>query len=122
MRYALLVLFLVVVILMIMDFNNRTAELNQLRIEEQTVSARLESRQSTKGALEAQIAYATSDAAVMKWAYENRQVRPGDVPVVPLPAAQVTPVPTPRPVVTPTEISNLSRWLSLFIDLQAPEP
>ena len=120
MRYTVLALLLVVLVLMVMDFNNRTAELNRLRIEEKTVSARLESRQQTKEALEAQIAYATSDAAVMKWAYENRQVRPGDVPVVPMPAAQVTPQPTPRPVVTPIEISNLSRWLSLFVDPQVP--
>jgi hypothetical protein len=120
MRYALLVLLLVVLALMVMDFNNRTAELNRLREEEKIIRVQLESRDETKSALEAQIAYATSDAAVMKWAYEHHQVRPGDMPVVPIQATQVTPVPTPKPIVTPTEVSNLSHWLSLFVDLQAP--
>jgi hypothetical protein len=116
MRYVILVISLVLLAYMVMEFNGRTAELNRLRGEREVVSARLESKQATKAALEAQIAYATSDAAVMKWAYENHMARPGDYVVVPVQALQITPTPAPKPLVVTPEVSNIQRWLSLFVD------
>jgi len=116
MRYVTLVISLVLLAYLVMEFNGRTAELNRLRSEREIVNARLESKQATKAALEAQIAYATSDAAAMKWAYENHMAQPGDYVVVPVQALQVTPTPAPRPVVTTPQVSNVERWLSLFID------
>jgi hypothetical protein len=116
MRYVILVISLVLMAYMVMEFNGRTAELNRLRGEREVVSARLESKHATKAALEAQIAYATSDAAVMKWAYENHMARPGDYVVVPVQALQITPTPAPKPLVVTPEVSNIQRWLSLFVD------
>jgi hypothetical protein len=116
MRYVVVVVSLVLLAYLVMEFNSRTAELNRLRAEREAVSARLESKQATKAALEAEIAYATSDAAAIKWGYENHMARPGDYVVVPVQALQVTPTPAPRPVITTPEVSNLQRWLSLFID------
>jgi hypothetical protein len=116
MRYVAVVISLVLLAYLVMEFNGRTAELNHLRGEREVVSARLESKQATKAALEGQIAYATSDAAAMKWAYENHMARTGDYVVVPVQALQVTPTPAPRPVVVTPEVSNVQRWLSLFID------
>jgi len=116
MRYVTLVISLVLLSYLVMEFNGRTAELNRLRAEREVVSARLESKQATKAALEDEIAFATSDAAAMKWAYENHMARTGDYVVVPVQALQVTPTPAPRPVVATPEVSNVERWLSLFID------
>jgi uncharacterized protein (DUF58 family) len=116
MRYVVLVLALVVMIYLVMDFNSRTAELTRLRAEREIVSTRLVSRTETRAALEAQIAYATSDAAVIEWAYQNHLARPGDNVVIPMQPAASTPVPTPKPTVVITEVSNLERWLTLFID------
>ncbi len=121
MRYVGLVVALVVLAYLVMEFNSRSAELNRLRVEQQIVATRLESRQQTKAALEAQIAYATSDAAVMEWAYQNHMVRQGDVAVVPVQQVQVTPTPAPRPIITPVKTSNFQVWLSLFIDAPLEE-
>ncbi len=122
MRYVALVVSLVLLSYLVMEFNGRTAELNHLRSEREAVSARLESKQATQAALKAEIAYASSDAAAMKWGYENHMARPGDYVVVPVQPLEVTPTPAPRPVVIKQEVSNPQRWLSLFIDLAgAPE-
>ena len=116
MRYVILVVSLVLLSYLVMEFNGRTAELNRLRGEREAVNARLESKQATQAALKAEIAYASSDAAAMKWGYENHMARPGDNVVVPVQALEVTPTPAPRPVVITLEVSNPQRWLSLFID------
>ncbi len=120
-KYALLVFGLAILAMMVMDFNSRTAELRRLSAEREQVSAQLEGERATQAALESQIAYATSEASVVRWAYEyGHLVRPGDVPVVPISPANSTPVPTPKPVVKPTEVSNIQRWLSLFVGTDSP--
>ena len=121
MKYALVVIAMALLAYLVIDFNGRTAEMNHLLTEEDVIQARLESRQATRNALEAQIAYATSEAAVVKWAHENHMVRLGEYPVIPIQAAQVTPTPRPKPTVVVTEVSNLERWLSLFVDPQVDE-
>ena len=117
MKYALIVIALLVLVSLIMDFNSRTAELNRLTAEKEAVSARLVDKLLTKAALETQIAYATSEAAVEDWAYGNHMKHSGDISVVPVEVSPITPTPTPRPVVVATQVSNLERWLSLFFDV-----
>ena len=120
MRYVVIVLAVVVLIYLIIDFNSRTAELNRLRAEQEVISTRVAVRTQTKAALELQIAFATSDAAVIQWAYENHMARPGDQRVIPLQPAQSTMIATHRPAVTPTVMTNLERWLTLFFDPPTP--
>ena len=122
MRYVVLVVSLVLLAYLVMEFNSRTAELNRLRSDREAVNERLESKRATKAALEAEIGYASSDAAAMKWGYENHMARPGDYIVVPVQAQEVTPTPAPRVVVTTPEVNNLQRWLSLFIDSSNSAP
>jgi hypothetical protein len=122
MRYVVLVITLVLLAYLVMEFNGRTAELNRLRTDREAINARLESKQATKAALEAQIGYASSDAAAIKWGYENHMARSGDYVVVPVQAAQVTPTPIPRIIITTPEVSPLQRWLSLFIDGASSAP
>ena len=116
MRYAIVVLVLVVLAYLVMNFNSRTAELSHLTAEHQIVKAGRDSRLQTKSALEGKIAYATSEAAVYKWAYENHMIRPGDNPVVPVQSIQSTAVPPSKPVVAETPMSNFEKWMMLFID------
>ena len=116
MRYVILVVVLVVAAFLVMDFNSRTADLNRLTTEHAVVKAEMEKKAGTKAALEGQIAYATSEAAVYEWAYENHMVRPGDYPVVPVDAAQATATPTPRSTPDQRVMSNPDRWLLLFVD------
>lgn len=116
MKYVALVVSLVLLAYLVMDFNTRTAELNRLRAEQEIVSARLESREQTRSALEAQIAYATSEAAAVQWAYQNHMAKPGDFVVAPVQPARRTPTPAPQPTLAATADSNLQHWLALFID------
>jgi hypothetical protein len=61
MKYAVLIFSLVLLAYLVMDFNGRMAELNRLRNEREIVNEQWESRKATKAALDAQIAYVTSD-------------------------------------------------------------
>jgi cell division protein FtsB len=120
-RYALLVLGLALLAVMVMDFNRRTADLRRLTTEKEAVGAQVTSLVETQDALKEQVAYATSDAAVMEWAYQDgHMARAGDVPVIPVPADQVTPVPTPTPTPTQVQMSNWEKWLILFTGPKAP--
>ena len=116
MRYVILVVVLVVAAFLVMDFNSRTADLNRLTTEHAVVKAELEKKAGTKAALEGQIAFATSEAAVYQWAYENHMVRKGDYPIIPVNGAQATALPTPQPISNQRVMSNPDRWLLLFLD------
>jgi len=121
MKYAIIVISLVLLAFLVIDFNSRMAELNRLRVEQELVSARLEGHEATRDALQTQIAYATSEAAAVRWAHENHMAQPGEKAVVPMQPSLSTPVPRPRPTAESTEVSNLQQWLSLFIDPQVEQ-
>jgi len=120
MRNIVIIIILVILAFLVLDFNTRTAELSRLRSEHERVNAEHKSKIQTISALEEKIAYATSEAAVNQWAYENHRIRPGDIPVVPVENAIATAMPTPRPISTQVQMSNLDRWLLLFIDPEQP--
>jgi hypothetical protein len=116
-KYALLAIGLVVLTLLVMDFNSRMAELRRLSDQRESVAAQVTELVKTQLSLETQIAYATSEAAVFEWAYqEGRLARPGDNPIVPLSPPGSTPQVTPAPEVVMTVESNWRIWLSLFVD------
>ena len=106
-----------VLVLLVMDFNNRMAELRRLTAEKEVVSARVTSLVQTQKSLETQVAYATSEAAVYFWAYNFEHLgKEGDVLVVPIQAEGEKPQPTPTHIVTPVLIQNWQVWLTLLVD------
>ena len=116
-KYALVIIGLVILTFLVMDFNNRMAELRRLSDQKEIVAAKVTDLVNTQQSLETQIAFATSDAAVLEWAYqEGKWVREGDYPVVPLQPPGETPKPTVVAVATPQPENNLEIWLSLFVD------
>jgi hypothetical protein len=116
-RFAVILAGLFVLAYLVMDFNSRMAELRQLTVERGSVAAEVTSLQRTKVYLQTQIAYATSEGAVVEWAYQSGHlVRPGDNPVVPMAPPGSTPAPTPTPVVTRPVVSNWQMWMWLFVD------
>ncbi len=116
-KHALIIAGVAILALLVMDFNSRVGDLRRQSAQKQRVSAELEGQEQTQAALQTQIAHATSEAAVVEWAYnEGNLVRPGDNPVVPLAADGSAPTPTPRLVATPERVSNLDVWLWLFFD------
>ena len=116
-KYAIIIIGVVVLAYLVMAFNNRVVNLRHLAAQKERVSAQKEELEATISGLETQIAYATSDAAAIEWAYEDgNMVREGDHPVVPLAAAKSTPAPTPVSITTPRSVSNWEMWWWLFAD------
>ncbi len=122
-KYGLIIGGIILAAYLLMDFNNRVAEMHQFNAQKELVAATLTSQVIENLTLKTQIAEANSEAVVAKWAYQDgHMVRPGDVPVVPLPAVGGTPVPTPTPVVTPAVVSNWQMWVYLFVDPKLSNP
>ena len=116
-KYALLVIGVIVLALLVMDFNNRMAELSRLRDKKDEVAAEATQLVNTQVQLETQIAFATSQGAVEEWAYEEgHMVREGENLVIPLEYPGFTPQVTLIPTATPEAKSNLQIWYSLFLE------
>jgi cell division protein FtsB len=106
---------LIILILLMMDFNNRLGEMLRLKDERVQVSAHLTQLVATQQDLETQIAYATSDVAVAEWArQEGHMALPGDVPIVPIAPAGSTPTPEVAPTPTVQPAANWQVWNALF--------
>ena len=107
----------VIIFLLLADFNNRWNEKQRLTLQHEQAEAELAALQATQTALEARIEYASSNAAVEAWAYEQGSlVRPGDVVIVPQPAPGGAPAPTPTPKPQTEPRSNWEIWWGLFFD------
>jgi cell division protein FtsB len=120
-KYILSVIGIVVLVLLIWDFNDRMAQLHRLTSEKDLVGAQTTQLVQTNAHLETQIAYATSETAVEEWAREDQRMeKPGDIPVVPLAPVNSTPVPTPTPAVTPKVVDNWELWMGLFFNTNSP--
>jgi hypothetical protein len=108
---------LLVLVVLVMDFNSRMAELLRLSEQAEQVSARATDKIQTRVVLETQIAYATSDAAVEEWArVQGHMIQPGDHPVVPVAPTQPVVRAAPTPQVQTQTASNLDFWIALFFD------
>jgi len=121
-KYALAISVFVILIMLIIDFNSRVANLRKLAVQHERVSAELASLEQQHASLETQIAYANSEDAVVDWAYEEGNlVRPGDHPIVPFPPSDATPVPTPTRSIQPITVEKWQVWLWLFTDTSPGE-
>jgi hypothetical protein len=115
------ILILGVLVMLVIEFNNRANELHRLEEERRLVEVRLLEQEGTKAALVTQIAYATSDPAVVEWARESAKMKqPGDQVVVLVPPDDLPPTPTPMPTAIPVEKNNLERWWDLFFSVEKP--
>ena len=106
---------ILVLILMVLDFNARLEELDRLKKQSQVVSVQVTQGIQTQLALQTQAAYATSDQAVQDWAYgEGHYHQPGDQPVAPVAKPGVSPIVSVKPTPIPTPMPNWQVWLNLF--------
>lgn len=106
-----------ILILFVIEFNSRLEELNRLNNQRDQVRLLATEAIQTQMALETQVAYAGSTAAVDEWARtDGHYLKDGDHPVIPLerPGSQAVIVNTPIP--SPTPMRNWEIWWDLFFD------
>ncbi len=114
-RRLLIVAILIILVLLMMNFSNRLGDLLRLNGEKAQMQATVDMLSGTEAALETQIAYATSEVAIIDQARtEGKLIKPGDIQVVPIAPADSTPEPTLLMAPTPTEVQNWQRWYALF--------
>ena len=106
-----------ILILLVIEFNSRLEELNRLNDQREEVRAIATQAMQTQIALQTQVTYAGSTAAVEEWARtEGHYVQEGDQPVIPVgqPGSEPVIVTTPLPI--PTPMQNWEVWWKLFFD------
>jgi len=114
-KRIIVVALVIILVFLLMDFNQRMVLLSKMRGQEKELSQEFENLQSTRSALEMQLAFSTSDIAVEKWAREEGgMVQEGDVPIVLLPPSAPIPTKTPQQSAVVDEVENWQIWQELF--------
>jgi hypothetical protein len=116
-KYIAVVAGLVIFAFLVITFNSRIAEQRELVAQSEIIRAKRDALRLTDANLDAQLAYATSDAAVEEWAYEEaRWVRADDQPIVPVSPSESTPIAPPIEASEPVVYENWQVWWALFFD------
>jgi hypothetical protein len=114
-RRVVIFVGILILFLMVVDFNSRLEELNLLKNHASSLGAQATEAVQTQIALQTQVAYASSDQAVEDWARgEGHYVQPEDQPVVPVGQPGTAPVQAPSPTPIPTPMPNWQVWWNLF--------
>ena len=104
-----------ILILLVIEFNSRLDELNQLNGQREEVRTAATEAIQTEIALNTQVAYAASTEAVEKWARtEGHYIQEGDQPVIPVGQPGSEPVIVATPTPAPPPVQNWQEWWNLF--------
>ncbi len=114
-RRVVIFVGILILFLMVIDFNSRLEELNLLKKHATSLGAQATEAVQTQMSLQTQVAYAGSDQAVEDWARgEGHYVQPEDQPVVPIGQPGTSPIQVPTPAPIPTPMPNWQVWWKLF--------
>jgi hypothetical protein len=106
---------ILILVFIVLEFNRRLEELNMLNAQSELVQAQATQAVQTQLALQTQVAYAGSDAAVEEWARtDGHYIQDGDLPVVPLGQPGSPPIAASTPTPIPTQPANWQVWWDLF--------
>ena len=109
------VIGILVLVFIVLEFNRRLEELNMLNRQSELVQAQATQAVQTQLALQTQVAYANSNAAVEEWARtDGHYIKDGDLPVVPLSQSDSAPIQENTPTPVPTQPANWEIWWNLF--------
>ena len=109
--------FLLVVIIWMIAFGGRIADLNRLTDEFDQAQETMVALTATTRALSTEVIRAASDVAVEEWAYEDRRwIREGDHRIAVVPVEGTPMVPTLVPTVTQQSQNSFRIWWDLFFD------
>jgi hypothetical protein len=102
-------------VFIVLEFNRRLEELNMLNKQHELVQAQATQAIQTQLALQTEVAYAGSNAAVEEWARtDGHYIQDGDLPVVPIGQPGEAPLESSTPTAVPTPMAKWEVWWSLF--------
>ena len=102
-------------VFIVLEFNRRLEELNMLNRQNQLVQTQATQAIQTQLALQTQVGYAGSNAAVEEWARtDGHYIKDGDLPVVPLGQPGSPPIEANTPTAVPTQPAKWQVWWDLF--------
>ena len=114
-RRVVVAIGILVLVFIVLEFNRRLEELNMLNAQSKLVQQQATQAVQTQLALQTQVAYAGSDAAVEEWARtDGHYIQDCDLPVVPLGQPGSTPIEANSPTPIPTQPANWEVWWDLF--------
>ena len=106
---------ILILVFIVLEFNRRLEELNMLNAQSELVQMQATQAVQTQLALQTQVAYAGSDAAVEEWARtDGHYIKDGDLPVVPLGQPGSPPIAASTPTPIPAQPANWEVWWNLF--------
>jgi hypothetical protein len=102
-------------VFIVLEFNRRLEELNMLNRQNQLVQTQATQAIQTQLALQTQVGYAGSNAAVEEWARtDGHYIKDGDLPVVPLGQPGSPAIEANTPTAVPTQPAKWQVWWDLF--------
>jgi len=111
----IVVALVIILVLLLMDFNQRMVLLTKMRGQQEDLEQEYSYLESTRDALETQIAYSDSDLAVEKWAREEGgMVQEGDIPIILLPPSDPVPTKASEQTTVIDEVEKRQIWQELF--------
>lgn len=115
-KYLVIAAGLILLVILVMDLNQRLDTMNRLNTQVATVRAEGTLVMQTQVALMTQVAYAGSDAAAEEWAYEEGHwVKPNETLIQIIPGTSIAPVDSqPTAAETMPELQNWQIWWELF--------
>ena len=114
-RRVFVLIGILVLVFIVLEFNRRLEELNVLNQQNHIIQTQATQAIQTQFALQTQVAYAGSTAAVEEWARtDGHYIKDGDLPVVPVGQPGSVPVEASTPTPAPTQIANWQVWWKLF--------
>jgi hypothetical protein len=114
-RRLVIMIGILILVFLVLEFNRRLEELNMLNQQYELVNAQATQAIETQLALQTQVAYAGSNAAVEEWARtDGHYIQDGDLPVIPLGQPGAASVEASTPIPTPTRPENWQVWWHLF--------
>ena len=102
-------------VFIVLEFNRRLEELNMLNKQHELAQTQATQAVQTQLALQTQVAYAGSTAAVEEWARtDGHYIQDGDLPVVPVGQPGASPIESNTPTPAPTQMAKWEVWWNLF--------
>ena len=114
-RRVVVMIGIFALIFIVLEFNRRLEELNMLNKQHEVVMTQATQAVQTQLALQTQVSYAGSTAAVEEWARtDGHYIQDGDLPVVPIGQPGAAPIEANTPTPIPTQPAKWEVWWNLF--------